>query len=66
MMNLLLVTLNTVSMQASQCCVWASKKKKKKKKKLKTESKYKVLGKVTNIRKHVSLFQSETFNFTLL
>ena len=64
MMNLLLVTLNTVSMQASQCCVWASKKKKKKK--LKTESKYKVLGKVTNIRKHVSLFQSETFNFTLL
>ena len=62
MMNLLLVTLNTVSMQASQCCVWASKKKKK----LKTESKYKVLGKVTNIRKHVSLFQSETFNFTLL
>ena len=65
MMNLLLVTLNAVSMQASQCCVWASKKKKKKKK-LKTESKYKVLGKVTNIRKHVSLFQSETFNFTLL
>ena len=65
MMNLLLVTLNTVSMQASQCCVWASKKKKKKKI-LKTESKYKVLGKVTNIRKHVSLFQSETFNFTLL
>ena len=65
MMNLLLVTLNTVSMQASQCCVWASKKKKKKKK-FKTESKYKVLGKVTNIRKHVSLFQSETFNFTLL
>ena len=64
MMNLLLVTLNTVSMQASQCCVWASKKKKKKK--IKTESKYKVLGKVTNIRKHVSLFQSETFNFTLL
>ena len=33
MMNLLLVTLNTVSMQASQCCVWASKKKKTKKKK---------------------------------
>ena len=65
MMNLLLVTLNTVSMQASQCCVWALKKKKKKKK-FKTESKYKVLGKVTNIRKHVSLFQSETFNFTLL
>ena len=64
MMNLLLVTLNTVSMQASQCCVWASKKKKKKN--LKTESKYKVLGKVTNIRKRVSLFQSETFNFTLL
>ena len=39
---------------------------KKKKKKIKTESKYKVLGKVTNIRKYVSLFQSETFNFTLL
>ena len=30
MMNLLWVTLNTLSMQASQCCVWASKKKKKK------------------------------------
>ena len=47
-------------------CMGIKKKKKKKKKKLKTESKYKVLGKVTNIRKHVSLFQSETFNFTLL
>ena len=42
------------------------KKIKIKIKKIKTESKYKVLGKKTNIRKHVSLFQSETFNFTLL
>ena len=50
-------------------CMGIKKKKQKnknKKKQIKTESKYKVLGKVTNIRKHVSLFQSETFNFTLL
>ena len=45
MMNLLLVTLNTVSMQASQCCVWASKKKTKKQNKIKNRKQVQDAGK---------------------